>query len=72
MDEREMEQEGQNGKRKGWVIERNMFFFCGIAIFILAPTVIRNPKARRVHKALYLEHFCVYLVNNYKISKYLL
>jgi hypothetical protein len=26
MDERDMEKEGQNGKRKGWGIERRMFF----------------------------------------------
>jgi hypothetical protein len=32
MDERDMEKEEQNGKRKGWGIERRMFFF-GIVIF---------------------------------------
>jgi hypothetical protein len=31
MDERNMEEEGQNGKRKGWGIERT--FFSGIFIF---------------------------------------
>jgi hypothetical protein len=34
MEERDMEEEGQNGKRKGW-IERKMLFFFGIVIFIL-------------------------------------
>jgi hypothetical protein len=28
-----MEQEGQNGKRKGWGIERKMFFFIVIFMF---------------------------------------
>jgi hypothetical protein len=27
MDERDMEKEGQNGKRKGWCIERKMLLF---------------------------------------------
>jgi hypothetical protein len=27
MDERDMEKEAQNGKRKGWGIERSMLFF---------------------------------------------
>jgi hypothetical protein len=44
MEERDMEEEGQNGKRKGWGIERKMFFF-GIVIFILDKTVTRNSKA---------------------------
>jgi hypothetical protein len=32
-----MEQEGQNGKRKGWGIERKMFFFF-IVIFMFRKT----------------------------------
>jgi hypothetical protein len=27
MDEKDMEEERQNGRRKGWGIERKMFFF---------------------------------------------
>jgi hypothetical protein len=36
MGERDMEQEGQNRKRKRWEIERKMFFylFFGIVIFM--------------------------------------
>jgi hypothetical protein len=33
MDERDMEKEAHNGKRKEWGIERKMIFF-GIVIFI--------------------------------------
>jgi hypothetical protein len=28
MNERDLKQEGQNGKRKGWVIERFFFWNC--------------------------------------------
>jgi hypothetical protein len=52
MDERNMEQEEQSGKRKGWGIERKMFFF-GIVIFILDKTVIRNSKTGRANIAYY-------------------
>jgi hypothetical protein len=45
-----MEQEGQNGKRKGWGIERKILFF-GIVIFILDKTVIKKPKSRWANKA---------------------
>jgi hypothetical protein len=30
MDEKDMEEERQNGRRKGWGIERKMLFFFGI------------------------------------------
>jgi hypothetical protein len=53
MDERNMEQEGQNGKRKGRGIERKFFFFFGIVIFILDKTVISNSKARRANIVYY-------------------
>jgi hypothetical protein len=45
MDDKDIEQEGQNGKRKGWGIEREKFFIFGIV------SVIRNLKARRANKA---------------------
>jgi hypothetical protein len=47
MDERDMEKEGQNGKRKGWGI----YIFFLIFIF-LDKTVCRNRKGRRANKAL--------------------
>jgi hypothetical protein len=47
MDDKDIEQEGQNGKRKGWGIEREKFF---IFIFGIV-SVIRNLKARRANKA---------------------
>jgi hypothetical protein len=51
MDERDMEEEGQNAKRNGWGIERNIFFLELLFLF-LDKTVSRNPKARRANKAL--------------------
>jgi hypothetical protein len=33
MDERDMEKEEQNGKRKGWGIESRMFFFLELLFF---------------------------------------
>jgi hypothetical protein len=60
MDERDMEQEGQNGKRKGLGIERKMIFF-GIDIFILDKTVTRNTKARFLFIVQhYLQHFFLF------------
>jgi hypothetical protein len=47
MEERHMEEEGKNRKRKGWGLEKKMQIF-GIIIFMF---VIRNPKARRANKA---------------------
>jgi hypothetical protein len=44
MDERDVEKEGQNGKRKGG-IERKMFFFLDLLFLFLDKTVITNPKA---------------------------
>jgi hypothetical protein len=43
MDERDMRKEGQNGKRKGWGIERKMLFLLGTVI-ALDKTVYRNRK----------------------------
>jgi hypothetical protein len=45
IDERDMEKEGQNGKRKGWGIERIFFKF-------LDKTVSRNIKPHRANKVL--------------------
>jgi hypothetical protein len=53
MNEREMEQEGQNRKRTGWGIQGKMFFFLELLFLYLDKTVTRNPKARRANKALY-------------------
>jgi hypothetical protein len=33
MDERDMEKEGHNVKRKGWGLEREMFFFLELLFF---------------------------------------
>jgi hypothetical protein len=46
MDERDMEEEGKDKKRKGWGIGKNINFWNCIFMF-----VIRNPKARRANKA---------------------
>jgi hypothetical protein len=43
MGERDMEKEGQNGKRKGWGIERKMLYIFRIVI-PLDRTVCRNGK----------------------------
>jgi hypothetical protein len=43
MDERDMRKEEQNGKRKGWGIERKMLFLLGTVI-ALDKTVYRNRK----------------------------
>jgi hypothetical protein len=50
MDERDMEKEGQNEKRNGWGIERNIFL--ELLFLFLDKSVSRNPKARRANKAL--------------------
>jgi hypothetical protein len=35
MDDKDMKQEGQNGKRKGWGIEREkLFFFCFLELLV--------------------------------------
>jgi hypothetical protein len=34
MDERDTEKEGQNGKRKGWEIERKMFLFLELQFLV--------------------------------------
>jgi hypothetical protein len=47
MDERDMEEEGKDKKRKGWGIGKNINFCNCIFMF-----VIRNPKAQRANKAL--------------------
>jgi hypothetical protein len=47
MDERNMEEEGKDRKRKGWRIGKNVNFWNCIFMF-----VIRNRKARRADKAL--------------------
>jgi hypothetical protein len=55
MDERDMEQERQNTKKKEWEIERKIkkdVIVFEIVIFILDKTVIRNPKARWANKSL--------------------
>jgi hypothetical protein len=45
MVERNMEEEGQNGKRKGWGIERKMLFFSlELLPLFLNKTETRNPK----------------------------
>jgi hypothetical protein len=44
MDERIMEKEGQNGKRKGWGIERKMLFLIGIVIFSRLEEIIAKDK----------------------------
>jgi hypothetical protein len=49
MDERDMEEEGKNRKRKGWRIEIKMSFLCLYSI------VIRNPRAHRANKAYILQ-----------------
>jgi hypothetical protein len=51
MDERDMEEEGQNAKRNGWGIERKMFFLELLFLFV-DKTISRNPKARRANKTL--------------------
>jgi hypothetical protein len=53
MDERDMEKEGQNGKRKGWGIEKKVSFL------FLDKTVSRNLKARRANKALLLKKLVI-------------
>jgi hypothetical protein len=34
MDDKDMKQEGQNGKRKGWGIEREKFCFCFLELLV--------------------------------------
>jgi hypothetical protein len=51
MDERYMEKERQNGKIKGWGIERKMLIFWKLFLF-LDKNVSRNPKAHGANKAL--------------------
>jgi hypothetical protein len=50
MDERDMEEEGKNRKRKEWGIGKNVIFF-GIVIFMFFFNGFRNPKACRPKKA---------------------
>jgi hypothetical protein len=47
MDERDMRKEGQNGKRKGWGIERKMLFLLGTVIALdkiksVPPLIVRT------------------------------
>jgi hypothetical protein len=49
-----MEKEGQNGRRKGWGIERKFIFW---NCCFLDKTVRRNRKARRANKV--FTHFMV-------------
>jgi hypothetical protein len=52
MDQRDMAQEEQNGKRKGCV---SLIFFLKMLFLCLDKIVIRNPKPCRANKALLLE-----------------
>jgi hypothetical protein len=52
-----MEKEGQNGKRKGWGIEKKVSFL------FLDKTVSRNLKARRANKALLLKKISYKMFN---------
>jgi hypothetical protein len=51
MDERDMEEEGKNGK--GWGIEIKMYFFLEswFLWFLLCNHLIGNPKAVKANKA---------------------
>jgi hypothetical protein len=67
MDERDMEQEIQNRRRKGWGIERKkivleLLFLC------LDKPVTRNPKACRANKALSVQFFYRAIINDCSIA----
>jgi hypothetical protein len=53
MDDRDMEEEGKNRKRKGWGTEIKITIYFLISDFYVFYYVIRNPKAHRTNKVYY-------------------